>query len=163
MHQLRSFGEPRPSLRSGQVGSPQDDKLRKLQLRKPRSEHRPFQGKQECLCDQLQIVRAAGEDLCGVAGIAAAIPSEERARGVAGRPRQAMASNFLRNTLQPTLSPCSGSQSAERNGASKPVSRATCPITSIKPQEKPRAEASEAEILLFVYRPATHLLKKAGS
>jgi hypothetical protein len=39
---------------------------------------------------------------------------------------------------------------AERNGASKPVSRATCPITCIEPQEKPRAQASEAEILLFV-------------
>src|SRR5260370_16753488 len=74
-----------------------------------------------------------------------------------------MASNFLRRTLQPTARPCSGSQRAERNRASKPASRATCPITCIKPQEKPRAYASVAAILLLVYKDATYLLKNAGS
>src|SRR6267142_1727166 len=84
----------------------------------------------------------------------------------ASRPRvvsPAMASIFLRKTLQPTASPCSGSQSVERKSASNPLSRATCPITCMSPQLKPRAYASEALILLFVYEDATYFAKKSGS
>src|SRR6202022_1250723 len=69
----------------------------------------------------------------------------------------------LRRTLQPIAKPCSGSHRVERNRASKPASRATCPITCISPQEKPRAYASEALTLLFVYKDATYLAKKSGS
>lgn len=52
---------------------------------------------------------------------------------------------FEARTMQPMSRPAAGSASALRNFPVKPCSRATCPITCIKPHEIERAISSVGE------------------